>query len=175
MNEEKAKKLFEDNIRLAYWIMSQRFPHLIDDDDVRQEALLGLYKACLVYDESRGSLSSVAYKTVVNQVLMHLRRENHQRHVSTVSMDTSIINREGEEVSLSEFIVDPTQDIESNLTINLDEFVGTLNKREKLILHLRDCGLGQKKASNYMGISQSYYSRLLKKIRKKFREWRENN
>lgn len=69
------RKLVEDNMNLAYKCASEIAPHTtLEYEDVVQYCLLGLCKAALIFDESKGALSSVAYRCMKNEIYMKTRR-----------------------------------------------------------------------------------------------------
>jgi RNA polymerase sigma factor (sigma-70 family) len=72
---EDQRKLVEDNMNLAYKCASEIAPHTtLEYEDVVQYCLLGLCKAALIFDESKGALSSVAYQCMRNEIYMKTRR-----------------------------------------------------------------------------------------------------
>ena len=72
---EEQRKLVEDNMNLAYKCASELAPHTtLEYEDVIQYCLLGLCKAALIFDESKGALSSVAYQCMRNEIYMKTRR-----------------------------------------------------------------------------------------------------
>lgn len=72
---EDQRKLVEDNMNLAYKCASEIAPHTtLEYEDVIQYCLLGLCKAALIFDESKGALSSVAYRCMKNEIYMKTRR-----------------------------------------------------------------------------------------------------
>lgn len=72
---DEQRKLVEDNMNLAYKCAAELAPHTsLEYEDIIQYCMLGLCKAVLIFDESRGALSSVAYQCMKNEVYMKVRR-----------------------------------------------------------------------------------------------------
>jgi len=71
-------RIFEENIRMAYHIASKFTPNtIVDMEDIKQLALIGLYKASQNYKDSLGfKFSTYAYKVMRNEILKELSKHN---------------------------------------------------------------------------------------------------
>lgn len=172
MDRTEAEKLFEENTSLAYWVISSRFSNLVGDEDVLQEALIGLYKACLGYDETRGTLSTVAVKYITNAILIYLRNQRIKSRISLISLNSSIPTDNGDEVPLSEIVEDSNQIVEGH-GVFLREFISTLKERDKKVIQLSLLGYNQIEIGQILGISQSYCSRIISNLKKKYSSWED--
>lgn len=173
--KEKAKaKLIQHNLRLVVYI-ARKFDNTgVDNDDLISIGTIGLIKAINSFRTDKNiKLATYASRCIENEILMYLRRT--ARLKSEVSFDEPLnTDFEGNELLLSDVLGTSAEsvygDIESNAEKEqLKEALKKLSERERKIMFLR-FGLGggeemtQKDVAEMLGISQSYISRLEKKI-----------
>lgn len=87
-SRDDAERLYLENEKLIYGALQQYFPALAFDEDIQQVAGIGLWKACLSYQEDRARFSTAAYKFIANEVRMELRRKSRKSEISTISLST---------------------------------------------------------------------------------------
>lgn len=173
--DESAKNLLtEHNLRLVVYI-SRRFENTgVNLEDLISIGTIGLIKAINTFRSDKNiKLATYASRCIENEILMHLRKISNQR--SEVSFDEPLnTDWDGKELLLSDVlgtegdvVMRPIEaDVDRKL---LSDAVARLSPREKDIISLR-FGLGgrkeltQKEVADRMGISQSYISRLEKRI-----------
>ncbi len=173
--KEFAKsELIKHNLRLVVYI-ARKFDNTgVDGDDLISIGTIGLIKAINSFRTDKNiKLATYASRCIENEILMYLRRT--ARLKSEVSFDEPLnTDFEGNELLLSDVLGTPADsvygDIESNAEKEqLKEALKKLSERERKIMFLR-FGLGggeemtQKDVADLLGISQSYISRLEKKI-----------
>jgi len=172
--------LIERNLRLVVYI-ARKFENTgINIEDLVSIGTIGLIKAVNTFDPEKNiKLATYASRCIENEILMYLRRNNKIR--SEVSFDEPLnIDWDGNELLLSDVLGTEDNMITKNLEANVDKkllnkALETLPDREKQIMELR-FGLGdgkektQKDVADLLGISQSYISRLEKKIFKRLRK-----
>ncbi len=173
--KEQAKaKLIQHNLRLVVYI-ARKFDNTgVDNDDLISIGTIGLIKAINSFRTDKNiKLATYASRCIENEILMYLRRT--ARLKSEVSFDEPLnTDFEGNELLLSDVLGTSAEsvygDIESNVEKEqLKEALKKLSERERKIMFLR-FGLGggeemtQKDVAEMLGISQSYISRLEKKI-----------
>lgn len=179
-DEEAKKELIERNLRLVVYI-ARKFDNTgIDLDDLISIGTIGLIKAINSFKLDKNiKLATFASRCIENEILMYLRRVSKSK--GEVSFDEPLnVDWEGNELLLSDVLgTDPdavSKQIESNCEKQiLKEALTKLNKREKEIMILRfgltgEKELTQKEVADLLGISQSYISRLEKKIVIKLRQ-----
>ena len=166
--------LIEHNLRLVVYI-ARRFENTgVDLDDLVSVGTIGLIKAVNSFNADKNiKLATYASRCIENEILMHLRRTVKIK--SEVSFDEPLnTDWEGNELMLSDVMGTDGdvvyKKIENSVENELLEVALTkLNDREREIMQLR-YGLGgksektQKEVADMLGISQSYISRLEKKI-----------
>ena len=173
--DEKAKKtLVEHNLRLVVYIAKKFENTGVGIEDLVSIGTIGLMKAINTFNMSKKiKLATYASRCIENEILMYLRRSN--RIKSEISIDEPLNqDSDGNELLLSD-ILGTDEDITSRrLEDEVDQkllklSISKLNKREKNIMELRFGFITgdektQKEVADMLGISQSYISRLEKKI-----------
>ena len=173
-DESVRRTLIEHNLRLVAYI-ARRFENTgINIEDLISIGTIGLIKAVNTYRSDKNiKLATYASRCIENEILMHLRKTAPQK--SEVSFDEPLnTDWDGNELLLSDIlgtdedmVMKPIEDDVDRQLLN--EAVDRLAPREKTIITLR-FGLGgreektQKEVAGLMGISQSYISRLEKRI-----------
>ncbi|MBA4537600.1 RNA polymerase sporulation sigma factor SigE [Bacillus aquiflavi] len=172
--------LIERNLRLVVYI-ARKFENTgINIEDLISIGTIGLIKAVNTFNpEKKIKLATYASRCIENEILMYLRRNNKLR--SEVSFDEPLnIDWDGNELLLSDVLGTDEDIITKDLEANVDrklliKALHQLSDREKQIMELR-FGLGtgeektQKDVADMLGISQSYISRLEKRIIKRLRK-----
>ncbi len=173
-SEEARLKLIERNLRLVVYI-AKRFDNTgVDTDDLVSIGTIGLIKAVGSFKPDKNiKLATYASRCIENEILMHLRKTARTR--SEVSLDEPLnVDFEGNVLLLSDILgTEPDgiyRDVEQSAEREmLKESFARLPERERKIAEMR-FGLDgreemtQKEIAEMMGISQSYISRLEKKI-----------
>lgn len=172
--------LIERNLRLVVYI-ARKFENTgVGIEDLVSIGTIGLIKAVNTFDPGKKiKLATYASRCIENEILMHLRRTNKTR--SEVSFDEPLnIDWDGNELLLSDVLGTENdviyksieEEVEKKL---LNTAMTKLNPREKKIMELR-FGLvdgvekTQKEVADFLGISQSYISRLEKRIIKRLKK-----
>ncbi|HHU60769.1 MAG: RNA polymerase sporulation sigma factor SigE [Bacillota bacterium] len=168
--------LIERNLRLVVYI-ARKFENTgISTEDLVSIGTIGLIKAVNTFDPSKNiKLATYASRCIENEILMYLRRTSKLK--SEVSFDEPLnVDWDGNELVLADVV-----GIESDIIVHIEKEVDRallltalrqLSGREKKIMELR-FGLNteqektQREVAELLGISQSYISRLEKKILKK--------
>ncbi|SET30546.1 RNA polymerase, sigma 29 subunit, SigE [Oceanobacillus limi] len=166
--------LIERNLRLVVYI-ARKFENTgINIEDLISIGTIGLIKAVNTFNpEKKIKLATYASRCIENEILMYLRRNNKLK--SEISFDEPLnIDWDGNELLLSDVLGTEEDIITKNLETKVDKHLlknalSQLNPREKQIMELRFGLIGeeektQKDVADMLGISQSYISRLEKKI-----------
>ena len=179
--EKTAKKqLIEHNLRLVVYI-ARKFDNTgVDLDDLISIGTIGLIKAINSYDvEKNIKLATFASRCIENEILMYLRRISRKR--SEVSFDEPLnVDGDGNELLLGDVLGTEGDVVFKGIEKAcekkiLSEALAKLPERELTIMSLRfglngKQALTQKEVATLLGISQSYISRLEKKIVKKLKK-----
>lgn len=166
--------LIEHNLRLVVYI-ARRFENTgVDADDLISVGTIGLIKAVNSFNAEKNiKLATYASRCIENEILMHLRRTTKLK--SEVSFDEPLnTDAEGNELVLSDIMGTEGDIVYKKIENGVEtELLGLaltrLNDREREIMSLRyglngDEEKTQREVADMLGISQSYISRLEKKI-----------
>ncbi len=177
---DARNKLIEHNLRLVVYI-AKRFENTnIDIEDLISVGTIGLIKAINSYDNSKKiKLATYGARCIENEILMYLRKNNKIKN--NISLDEPLnVDWEGNMLLLSDILgTDPDEvfyDAEKSVeTEALAKCANKLPERERQIIKMRFGILGiekktQKEIADIMGISQSYISRLEKKVLSKLKK-----
>jgi RNA polymerase sporulation-specific sigma factor len=180
-SEEAKKMLIERNLRLVVYI-ARKFDNTgVGIEDLISIGTIGLIKAINTFKNDKNiKLATYASRCIENEILMFLRRNNRLR--TEVSIDEPLnVDWDGNELLLSDILGTDEdivyKDLETEVDHNLlDDAISKLGEKERTIIELR-YGINtiggvektQKEVADILGISQSYISRLEKKIIKKLR------
>ena len=169
------KELIERNLRLVVYI-AQRFSSTgLSVDDLTGIGTIGLIKASTSFDgEKNIKFATFASRCIENEILMYLRKSNKAK--TEVSLDDPLsTDKDGNELVLADIIGSDGdvlyKQVEQKMECsNLNTLIENLNNREKTIMKLRyglnPAGkeLTQKEVASALNISQSYISRIEKKV-----------
>ena len=180
-SEEARKLLIEHNLRLVVYIAKKFDNTGVGVEDLISIGTIGLIKAIQTFNPVKNiKLATYASRCIENEILMYLRRNNKTK--LEVSIDEPLnVDWDGNELLLSDILGTDEDVIYRDLENEAEHrllfrAIGCLTKRERLIVHMR-YGLSvyageektQKEVADYLGISQSYISRLEKKIMKRLK------
>ena len=179
--EEAARQtLVEHNLRLVVYIARRFDSGGTNLEDLISIGTIGLMKAISTYRMDKNiKLATYASRCIENEILMHMRKISNQK--AEVSLDEPInLDGEGNELLLSDILGTGEEDILAPLEAAADlamlrQSLLELSTREREIVDMR-YGLGggqeltQKEVAARLGISQSYISRLEKRIMGKLRK-----
>lgn len=178
---EKAREtLIVHNLRLVVYIAKKFESTGIGIEDLISIGTIGLIKAVNTFSvEKNIKLATYASRCIENEILMYLRKTNQQK--LEVSIDEPLnVDWDGNELLLSDILGTDDDTVSVNIENEAEkrvllEAVEKLDEREKLIMELR-FGLNnrpektQKEVADMIGISQSYISRLEKRIIKRLKK-----
>ncbi len=181
--DEQAKKLLiEHNLRLVVYIAKKFDNTGVGVEDLISIGTIGLIKAINTFNPNKNiKLATYASRCIENEILMYLRRNNKTK--MEVSIDEPLnVDWDGNELLLSDILGteedtiyrDIEQEAERKILIKA---INRLSGRERMIIRMR-FGLGtpdgeektQKEVADILGISQSYISRLEKKIMQRLKK-----
>ena len=179
-NEDARSKLIEHNLRLVVYI-AKRFENTgTGIEDLISIGTVGLIKAINTFHGDRGiKLATYASRCIENEILMYLRKNSGQR--CEVSIDEPLnVDWDGNELLLSDVLGSEEDTVSYEMELREErrvvrEAVAVLEPRERELIELR-YGLRtgeemtQKEVADLLGISQSYISRLEKRILSRLRK-----
>lgn len=179
--EEARKVLIEHNLRLVVYIAKKFDNTGVGVEDLISIGTIGLIKAINTFNpEKKIKLATYASRCIENEILMYLRRNNKTK--MEVSIDEPLnVDWDGNELLLSDILGTEEDTIYRDMENEAEKkllfkAIAQLSSRERTIVKMR-FGIGsitgeektQKEVADLLGISQSYISRLEKKIMKRLR------
>ena len=165
MQRTEAERLFLKNRKLVHHALWSRYPTFAGDEDMQQEALVGLWKACLTYDKNKSKFSTYAISCILNQVRLAMRALAKQPE--TVSLSTVV--GEDDSCTLEEILEDPYPRTSPDC-IALKMYIEGLEERDRQVVQYALEGLTQKQIAKHLGMSQVWVSRTLKRLRQEYLE-----
>lgn len=178
--EAARQTLIERNLRLVVYI-AKRFDNTgINIEDLISIGTIGLIKAINTFRADKSiKLATYASKCIENEILMFIRKTAGLRQ--EVSIDEPLnVDKDGNELLLSDILGNEEDSVFSSIELEEDrrtvrQALERLDRRERIIIELRfglDGGKEhtQKEVADMLGISQSYISRLEKKILDRLKE-----
>lgn len=182
---EARNKLIEHNLRLVVYVAKRYDTDINNLEDLISIGTIGLIKAINTFKLDKNiKLATYASRCIENEILMYLRKKSKSK--VEVSLDEPLkVDYDGNELLLEDILCDADTKVYDSLDqeekINqLNEALKQLKPRERKILAMR-FGLDgyeeltQKETSDMLNISQSYISRLEKRILKKLKQTMKNN
>ena len=174
------EKLIVHNLRLVVYIAKKFESTGICVDDLVSIGTIGLIKAVNTFSPEKNiKLATYASRCIENEILMFLRKSS--QHRNDISIDEPLnIDWDGNELLLSDILGTEEDTVNSSIEDDaekavLRETVASLPQRERIIMEMRfgmktGKEMTQKEVADVIGISQSYISRLEKKIIKKLKK-----
>ena len=181
-SEEARGALIEHNLRLVVYIAKKFESSGVGIEDLISIGTLGLIKAINTFrSEKNIKLATYASRCIENEILMYLRRKSTRQ--GEISLDEPLnVDWDGNELLLSDILGDDSDDGDVGMALmqreereTIRRAVASLRERERLLIEMRYGMNGrremtQKEVADEMGISQSYISRLEKKVIARLRE-----
>ena len=173
-SEEAASLLIEHNLRLVVYLAKKYENSGVPAEDLVSIGTIGLIKAVNTFTPARSiKLATYASRCIGNEILMYLRKSSNRRQEASIDEPLNV-DGDGNELLLSDILGSDANAVSQQLEQDaeravLRSAVAALSARERQIMELR-FGLTdgvertQKEAADALGISQSYISRLEKRI-----------
>ena len=173
-SDRAREKLIVHNLRLVVYIAKKFENSGVNIEDLVSIGTIGLIKSINTFRPDKNiKLATYSSRCIENEILMHLRKVNQQK--SDISLDEPLnVDWDGNELLLSDVLRSDGLEINYNVEDEDEKRIlllcmESLSERERLIMNMR-FGLGgqkehtQKEVADILGISQSYISRLEKRI-----------
>lgn len=176
---EARNKLIEHNLRLVVFLAKKYDNTMYDLEDLVSIGTIGLIKGIKTYKLDKNiKLATYASRCIDNEILMFLRK--NKKRMSEVSFEDSVnLDSEGNELHIEDIFGTEEDLVEKSIEckddkVLLQEEVKKLDERDKEIIELRyglsgKKELTQKELAEKLKISQSYISRIEKKVIKKLK------
>ena len=172
--EEICNKLIEHNLRLVIYIAKKFECAGVENEDLISIGAIGLIKAVRSYNyDKKIKLATYASRCIENEILMYFRKL--VKYKGDVSIDEPLnVDYDGNELLLSDLLSSEEETLSKQIENSdekeeLNNAINRLSQTERMIMEMRfglngEKELTQKQVADELGISQSYISRLEKKI-----------
>ncbi len=180
-DEQAKNELIEHNLRLVVYIAKKFENTGINLEDLISIGTIGLIKAVNTFRSDKNiKLATYSSRCIENEILMYLRKNNGIKNEISIEEPLNV-DWDGNELLLSDILGTDANEISKNIETEaeieqLRKALSGLSERERKIMCLRFGLVGtkreytQKEVADMLGISQSYISRLEKKILEKLKE-----
>ena len=173
-------ELITHNLRLVVYLAKKYEGSGVPSEDMVSIGTIGLIKAVNTFTPERSiKLATYASRCIGNEILMYLRKSSNRRQEASIDEPLNI-DWDGNELLLSDILGTDEDTVNSSIEDDaekavLRETVASLPQRERIIMEMRfgmktGKEMTQKEVADVIGISQSYISRLEKKIIKKLKK-----
>ncbi len=179
-DEQAKNELIERNLRLVVYIAKKFENTGVDIEDLISVGSIGLIKAVNTFNlDKKIKLATYASRCIENEILMHLRKVSKQKKETSLDSPLSF-DSDGNELLLSDVIGIDAEEVFKNIETSVEKEIiysvlKKLDEREQQIVSMR-FGLNgqkectQKQVADMLQISQSYISRIEKKILNKMKK-----
>lgn len=172
LTAEQSERVYQ-NMKFVYYLVNKQYLNHPQKEDLEQIGMIGLIKATVTFDESKGiKFSSYASRCILNEINMFFRTEN--RHTNVLHWEDVVNrNRNGDELTLADITEDANSSISMSDIIEeeyrrkeLEKMISIiLNKlllRESCAILFTIAGFSQREIGDFFGVSRSMISRISK-------------
>ena len=156
------EQLFDKHQSLAMYLFHKKCPLHDRDEDMKQWALLGLWRACITYQEDKGRFSTYAGTCIQNSMWSELRKRRQYSKLGTVSLDAPIVETDDAALSLQGMLEDHTAEINP---IDWDGIAACCTARQQRIVRDIVRGFRQGEIAKRESCTQTTVSKQVRKIR----------
>lgn len=162
------EELFEQNVGLIPFVINSKYPTYVYNDDVYQEAAIGLWKACLNYSEDKSEFSTFAVHCISNSLKMYFRKECQpcrRPDQPDISLEAVLSDSDGT-LTLSDVVG------VGDGYIDFKGFLESLTPRQKEIVILKICERAtNREIAKRLGCSTTVIWRELVRVKSKFDDY----
>lgn len=172
---KEAEQMMNDNIGIMWNVINKKFPRYLNDGEVLNSAMYGLYKAALHFDEAKGfQFSTFAYRYVTNEVYLALRMKRDGNAEHTISLNKSYGDDNCPE--LVDILADEAPLPDENaggiaLVEWIKKWLEDKPERFAVTVAMTAQGYTQKDIAERLGVSRQRVSQILKRVRRELSKW----
>ena len=170
LNDEQ-RKLVEQNHNLIYSAMKDFGIHRKNFDDYYDVAAIGLCKAVICFDISKGTFSTFAYTYIYSELKKQIRDDNalfRKSNKNSVSYDEKISKQEDSNTYAKDILL-VDENFEKNLilTLSFKDKLETISNIDKKIIMLTVCGYTQEEIGKILGVTKQAIQQRVHKMRQR--------
>lgn len=161
------EELFEQYNNLPFYIVKHYYPYTVHSEDLEQEALLALWKACLGYNTSIAQFSTYAFTTIRRCLNRYLQKIQKAYTIEVISLNQDTIY---ENQTIADLIAAPDKSMDTvELQLSIDSVYDTLSDTEKTIVDGFMSGLNQSGLARQLNCCNATVHNRVRDIREKFK------
>ena len=164
MTKQEVEQVIIDNEKLVYYTIHRFFPDFQGDEDVVQAGFIGLWKACISYDDSRNKFSTYAVRCIMNEIRVELRhRAKLWKFGDIASLDEPVyFDKNGSAVTLAHLVPDSHNDYHV-VDYDLSFLNNKLSERDVIVFKLSIYGFTATEIANMFGYTKAWASKIITK------------
>lgn len=165
------EELYFQNEPLVRWTIKKYYPDFIDDEDLTQEGRIGLWRACLAYDEKKGLKFSPVAVSYIRNALRHGYEKLYGRSLGKRQLlwnTQSLYEPIGRDDLLLQDIIPGNMDVEF---LDISGALNRMSERDRKILYLFIAGFSQKEIAKRVRVSERTIYRVLQVAKIIFRAY----
>jgi RNA polymerase sporulation-specific sigma factor len=171
---DTKQQLMEDNVKLVRFLIGKYYPQWVGDEDLIQVGMVGLCEAANYWNDNKETMfTTYASKVILNEVKDEFKNRIKENEIQSCSLGTILYD--DNDMTLEDVLADEQCLEYANTSIEFNEFLDTLNERERQIIKLRLRGLLQDDIADILGVSRQAVSQQLIKLKNKWRYRYGNN
>lgn len=166
MTNKEIEQMIVDNQNLIWHVINKYYCNFRDDEDIFQVGQIGLWKACINYNDARGKFSTLATTCILNEIRQEFRkREKLWKYGNIASLDEpQYFNNAGVPITLGDLLEDRKDDY-SAIDYDLSCLKDKLSERDIEIFKLRINGFTYNEIGKCFGFSRSWIEKIVKNAR----------
>ncbi len=165
MSEREIEKQISDNQNLIYFVIKNNFPFLIQDEDIVQSGMIGLWKACISYDEAKSAFSTYAITCIKNEINYELRkRQKYERLDVSISLNDRFETDGDQKIELIDTIPDEDNEY-SVIDYDLSFLKDKISERDYKIFIKFANGMSMSDIAKEIKLTRSRVSFIINEIR----------
>ena len=180
LSSKEQEELVTKNLGLVHHLVNKLGVAPSDYDEIVSIGILGLVKAAVTFDKSKGSkFATYASNCINNEIFMYFRKAN--KYANVISLDDLIAtDKDGNETILADLIEDPDSNFVDGiaereiLSKYINIILNLLKPKERLVMLYEMAGVTQSDIAKILKLSQSYISRLMEKIKERINQYFNN-
>ena len=170
MKYSDKEEMFINNMNLVYHVLHKHYNYLLHDEDIVQEGMIGLWKACLHYDPSKSEFSTFACTCILNSIRYELRRRSKYYNIKFISLDHPV--DDDKEIDLEQLLPSKSDELaDAEYREAFKEVFESFNERDQKIIHLLIQGCRQVAIADQFGLSQTQISKIKNKLKSKIKQF----
>lgn len=168
MTDREVEQMLIDNEKLIYFVINKYFPNVCHDEDIEQIGWIGLWKACLNFDGSKGKFSTFAVHCISNQIKIELLDRAKQNKFGLIlSLDEPLFMENNHKLfTLADTVPDKRDDY-IQFDYDLSWLEDSESERNIEIFKMWLCGYTMRELGSHFHLSRTRVNNIIKEIKER--------